>query len=75
MNHVTHLLSSTASAFFSPQISKFYYIKKYRDTVHFNTKFLIFSIFWSLKDCFNKHGYNFEDFSKAALGLLKIKAF
>ena len=73
MNHVTHLLSSTASAFFftaNQQILLYKEIQRY-----FNIKFLIFSIFWSLKDCFNKHGYNFEDFSKAALGLLKIKVF
>ena len=35
-----------------------------------------FDFFWVCKDCFNKHGYNFDDVSKTdTLGLLRIKVF
>ena len=37
MNHVTHPLSSADISIFSPEISKFCYIKKYRYRLHFNT--------------------------------------
>ena len=36
INHVTHLLSSVTSSFFSPKISNFCYIKKYRYKLYFN---------------------------------------
>ena len=45
MNHVTHPLSSTDISIFSPEISKFCYIKKYRYRLHFGTQFLIFLTF------------------------------
>ena len=37
MNHVTHPLSSADISIFSPEISKFCYIKKCRYRFHFNT--------------------------------------
>ena len=41
MNHVTHPLSSVDIGIFSPEISKFCCIKKYRYRLHFDTYFLI----------------------------------
>ena len=64
MDHVTHTLSSTDISDFSPEISKFCYIKKYIYRLHFGTQFLIFFNFWVFKDFFNKTGYNFDDVSK-----------
>ena len=61
MNHVTDLLSSADISIFSPEITKFCYIKKYTYRLHFNTQFLILlTLFWVLKDCFNKSGYDFD---------------
>ena len=37
MNHVTHLLSSADISTFSPEISKFCYIKRYRYGLYFDT--------------------------------------
>ena len=35
-----------------------------------------FNFFLVFKDCFNKHGYNFDDVNKnAILGLLEIRYF
>ena len=45
MNHVTHPLSSADISNFSPEISKFCYIKKYMYRLHFDTKFLILLTF------------------------------
>ena len=45
MNHVTHPLSSADISIFSPEISKFCYIKKYRYRLHFGTQFRIFLAF------------------------------
>ena len=53
MNHVTLPLSSTGMSNFSPEISKFCYIKKYMFSIitpcmnrlHFDTKFLILLTF------------------------------
>ena len=47
MNHVTHLLTSADISIFSPEISKFIYIKKYRYQLHFS----ILAFFESLKVC------------------------
>ena len=47
MNHVTHLLTSADISIFSPEISKFIYIKKYRYKLHFS----ILAFFESLKVC------------------------
>ena len=80
MNHVTHPLSSADISNFSPEISKFCYIKKYMYRVHFDTKLLLiqnsFNFSWVYKDCFNKKSFNFGDVSKMATpGLFKIKIF
>ena len=49
VNHVTCTLNSAEISIFSPEISNFFYIKKYRYRLHFNTEFLIFStVFESL---------------------------
>ena len=45
INHVTHPLSSADISNFSPEISKFCYIKKYMYRLHFDTKFLILLTF------------------------------
>ena len=37
INHVVHPLSSADIIIFSPEIRKFYYIKKYRYGLHFDT--------------------------------------
>ena len=37
MNHVTHVLSSAEISIFSPEISKFCYLKKYSYRLHFDT--------------------------------------
>ena len=50
MNHVTQPLSSADISIFSPEISKFCYIKKYRYRLHFDEWFLILlTLFESLK--------------------------
>ena len=41
INHVIHPLNSADISIFSPEISNFCYIKKYRHRLHFNTYFLI----------------------------------
>ena len=41
MNQVTHPLASADISIFSPEISKFCYIKKYRYRLHFHLQFLI----------------------------------
>ena len=45
MNHVTDLMSPADMSNFSPEISKFCYIKKYIFRLHFDTKFLILLTF------------------------------
>ena len=37
INHVTHRISSADISSFSPEISKFCYVKKYRYKLHFDT--------------------------------------
>ena len=64
MNHMTHLLSSAEINNFSPKISKFCYIEKYRYRLHFDTISNSFNFSWVFKDCINKRGYNFDDVSK-----------
>ena len=46
----------------SREISIFSYIKKNKYRLHFGKKFL--TLFLAFKDCFNKHGLNFDDVSK-----------
>ena len=45
MNHVTHTPSSADISIFSPEISKFCCIKKYRYRLHFDTQFLLLLTF------------------------------
>ena len=45
MNHVTHPTSPADNSNFSPEISKFCYIKKYMFRLSFDTKFLILLTF------------------------------
>ena len=45
MNHVTHPLNSADISIFSPEISRFCCIKKYRYRLHSSTQFLIFLAF------------------------------
>ena len=52
INHVTHFLSITDIIIFSPEISNFCCIKKYRCRLHFNTLFLILSSFFELLKVF-----------------------
>ena len=50
MTHVTHPLASADISIFSPEISKFCYIKKYRYRLHFDTQFrVLLSFLESLK--------------------------
>ena len=56
---MTHPLSSPDISIFSPEISKFCNIKKYR--IH---NFNSFNFILVFKDYFNKHGYNFDGVSK-----------
>ena len=76
MNHVTHPLSSPDSIF-SPEISKFCYIKKYRYRLHVDTKFRIRLTFLeSLKIVLISMVKILMMSAKMATpGLLKIKVF
>ena len=77
MNHVTHLLISADISNFSPEISKFCYIKKYMYRLHFDTKFLILLTFLeSLKIVLIKKVIILMMSAKMATpGLLKITVF
>ena len=58
MSHVTHPLSYADISNFSPEISKFCYIKKYVYRLHFDTEFLILLTFHeSLKNSTREHFY------------------
>ena len=39
--------------YFSLEINKYFYIKKYRKRLHLDTQFLLF-LTWIPRDCFNK---------------------
>ena len=77
MNHVTHPLASADISIFSPEISKFCYIKKYRYRLHFDTQFLILlSFLESLKIVLiNMVRILMMSGKMATLGLPKIKVF
>ena len=62
MNHMTHTLSCADMSVFSVEIKSI--------AISRNTDINSIKVF---KDCFNKHGYNFDDVSKK--GLRKIKIF
>ena len=74
---MTHPLSSADISIFSPEISKFCYIKKYRYRLHFGTLFLILLTFFdSLKILLINMVTIWMMAAKlATLGFLKIKVF
>ena len=74
---MTHPLSSADISIFSPEISNFCCIKKYRYRLHFNACLLIlFTFFESLKFVLMNMGTILMMTGKiATLGLLKIKIF
>ena len=77
MNHVTHALTSAEISIFSPEISKFCYIKKCRYRLLFSTEFLIIlDILESLKICLiNMVTILMMSAKKATPGLLKVTVF
>ena len=77
MNHVTHPLTSADITIFSPEISRFCYIKKYRYRLHFSTKFPILLAFLEfLKVCLINRVIILMMSAKVATpGLLKITVF
>ena len=77
MNHVTHALTSAEISIFSPEISKFCYIKKCRYRLLFSTEFLIIlDILESLKICLiNMVTILMMSVKKATPGLLKVTVF
>ena len=77
MNHVTPPLSSTDISNFSPEISKFCYIKKYMYRLDFDTKLLILLTFLeSIKIVLKKKVAILVTSAKMTTpGLLKIKIF
>ena len=73
---MTRHLSSADYQHFLLEIRKFSYIKKCKYRLHLDTLSLISHNFWVFKDCFNKHGYNFNDISKNGYSrTFKIKRF
>ena len=77
INHVTRTLNSAEISIFSPEISNFFCIKKYRYRLHFNTEFLILlTVFESLTVVLIKVVAILMMPTKlATLGLLEIKVF
>ena len=74
---MTKPLTSADISIFSPEISKFCYIKKYRYRLHFSTEFLIILDFLhSLKICLvNLVIILMMSAKMATQGLLKITVF
>ena len=77
MNHVTHPLSSSDIIIFSPEISKFCYIKKYRNRLYFDKWFLILLTFFEFLKIvlINMITILMISTKMATLALLKIKVF
>ena len=77
MNYVTQTLRSADISVFSPEISKFCLVKKYRYRFHFGTLFLILlTFFGSLKIVLIDMITNSMMSAKmATLVLVKIKVF
>ena len=77
MNHVTRHLSSADINIFSPEISKFCYMKKYRYRLHIDTSFVVLlTYFESLKiSLMNMVAILIMSAKIATLGLLKITVF
>ena len=55
MSHVTQPLIPANISIFSPEIRKFYYIKKYNSL----------NFFWVFKAYFNKHDYNVDNINNS----------
>ena len=74
---MTRTLNSAEISIFSPEIINFFYIKKYRYILHFNTEFLILlTVFESLTVVLIKVVAILMMPTKlATLGLLEIKVF
>ena len=77
MNHMTFPLSSADISRLSPEISKFWYMEKYRYRLRFDTYFLILLTFFeSLKTILiNMVAILMMSAKVATLGLLKKKMF
>ena len=77
MNHVTHPLSSADISIFSPEFSKFCYIKKYRYGLHIDTKFLVLLTYFEslMISLINMVAILMIPAKMAPLGLPKIKVF
>ena len=77
MNHMMLPLNSAHISIFSPEISKFCYIKKYRYRLHFDTQFLnLLTFLESLKIVLiNMVATLMISAEMATPGLLKIKVF
>ena len=77
MHHVIHPLSFADTSIFSPGISKFCYIKKYRYRLRFDTYFLtLLSFFEPLKIVsINVVTILMSSAKMATLGLFKRKVF
>ena len=75
VNHVTNLLRTADISIFSPEIIKFYCIKKYRYRVNFDTLFLIILNFFKFLKIvlINMVTILMIPAKIATLGLLKIK--
>ena len=74
---MTRSLSSTDISIFSPEISKFCYMKKYRYRLHIDTSFVVLlTYFKSLKiSLMNMVAILMISAKIAILGLLKITVF
>ena len=77
MNHVTHLLRSAETSIFSPEISKFCYIRKYKHRLHFGTEFLILLTFFEsfINFLINMFTILMMSAKLATPGLFKIRIF
>ena len=76
MNHLTHPLSSADIIIFSPEIRKFYYIKKCKYKLHFDIFLIVLTFFHSLKMILiNMVIILMMSTKKATLALLEIKVF
>ena len=69
---MAHPLNSVDISIFSPEISNFCYIKKYRYRLKFNTYFIFFNFFWVFENFLNKHGHNFDGVSKIGSSSLLV---
>ena len=74
---MTHPLSPADISIFSPEINKFYYIKKYRYGLHFDKKFpILLTFFETLKIVLiNTVTILMISVKTTNLGLLKVNVF